>query len=122
GAWVEARERRAWGSRRIDADGVLGEVPANRGDETVGARILAQTVDERRDRVPRVVVSRPAGESQAAGHGQRPSRIVGREPELARSDLDSRREAGVEVDVCDLVDRETRMVQGGAPNGVDRVR
>ena len=59
-----------------------------------------------------VVVARSAGEGQAAGHREGTSGIGDGETELVGGDLDGAGEAGIEVDVGDVVDADTGQAQG----------
>ena len=70
----------------------------------------------------RVVVAGAAGEGEAAGHREGPRRIVECEAELGGGDLDRDREAGVEVDEADVVDREAGVLESRAAGGAERRR
>ena len=69
--------------------------------------IGAQHLDHARDRVRRVVVDRTAREAEPAGDGER-ARIVVGDAERAHRDLHRRREARVEIEVGDVVERDAR--------------
>src|SRR3546814_12693034 len=61
-----------------------------------------------------VVVPRPPGKGEAAGHGQWSGRVVEREPELGGRHLDRGGETRVEVDRRDVIEREAGQVEGSA--------
>ena len=96
-------------SGRPDPGRVLRHVPAQRGRQAVAAGIGAQHLDHPGDGVGRVVVHRSAREAEAAGDGERARRVG--EPDLAHRDLHCRREARIEVEVCDVVDTDCRCLE-----------
>ena len=104
------------------ADGVLGQVPPQRGREPVGVRVGAQPPDQVGHGVRAVVVAGPAAEGESAGHRERAVRVVQRQAELLGRDLDRGREAGVEVDVPDVGHRHARVAQRGGADRADRRR
>ncbi len=87
----------------VDAQRVLGGVPAQRRRQAVRRRVGAQQRHHRGDGVGAVVVAGAAREGQPAGHAQRPVGVVDRQPEGGRADLHRGGEAGVEVDRAEVV-------------------
>ena len=88
----------------VHAEAVLGEVAAVGGDQTALAGIGDQAFGHGGDRVRHVVVPRTAGEGEPAGHGQRPGRVTGRQPQFVGRHLHRGGEARVEVDQRHVVD------------------
>jgi hypothetical protein len=66
-----------------------------------------------------VVVAGAAREAEPAGDGQRPVGLVESESQFGGADLHRRREAGVEVDVGDVVDADARQRQRGPARETD---
>nr|BFE74152.1 hypothetical protein GCM10020092_074530 [Actinoplanes digitatis] len=112
---VPAR-RRAGGEH---ADRVLGEIPADGGGQAVPVRVGAQQRHQVGDGVAGVVVAGPAGEREPTGDGERAGRVVDRQPEFGGGDLHRRGEAGVQVDVADVVDGHPGVVEHGSATGGD---
>ena len=114
------RPGRCPGLGPVDPHAVLGQVPAEPGDQAQRAGIGPQGVDHRGHRVGAVVVARAAPEGEAPGDRQGPGRVVVGQPELGGGDLHGRGEAGVEVDVGHVVDGRPGQRQGrpaGQPDG-----
>ena len=84
-----------WGRlRAVETDGVLGEVAAIGGHQALLARSVAQHFHHAGNGVHHVVVQRPAGEGQAAGHGQRQFPI---QADFRRRHLHGDRKAAIQV-------------------------
>src|SRR3546814_16071179 len=77
------------------ADGVLGEVAAVRSHQSRLSRLTHPT-QHGRDCMRGVVVPRPPGKGEAAGHGQWSGRVVERERERGGRHLDRGGETRVE--------------------------
>ena len=107
------RRRRRPGRRRPDPVGVLLHVHADPAHHAVRTGVAAQGLRHGRQRVGHVVGARAAVVRQAArlGHRLRP-RIVEPDAQGVEREADRAGEAGVEVEVRDVVDADARARQG----------
>src|SRR5207253_8579065 len=106
----------------VDAGRVLGDVPAEGGDQAFRAGVGAEDGDHGGDGVGAVVVAGAAREAQAAGDGEGAVGLVETEAQLGGADLHGRGEARVEVDVGNVVHADARQLEHGAGDGADRRR
>src|SRR5690606_18923857 len=106
--------------RGVDAEGVLGGVPAERGGEAVLAGVRPQLRHDRGHRVQPAVVARTAGGGQAAGDAERARRVVPAQAERLGAELHRGGEARVEVDRAEVVDGDAGVVERGGTGGGDR--
>ena len=93
------RSRRSGGVVDHTDDAVLGDDPADEGEQAGGAGRVAQHRHHAGERLERGVVERATAERHAAADAERTAvGIVERQAELAGLDAHGRREAAVEVD------------------------
>src|SRR5438552_9065333 len=98
----------------VDAECVLGQVPAVGVHQAERVARRAQPLDEGNDGVRRVVVARAAEPGQAARHRER-ARVVERDAEHGRGETRREREAAVEVQMRHPLDREPHRLQECGP-------